>query len=187
MHAFGRMRANTSENISVAVRLRDVGTAAEPLAWKISPAGNELSLVDDKALQESTAQARGKHSAKAFRFNAVFPGNSSTRDVYRLTVQPIVHSALDGINGCVLAFGSTGSGKTYTMVGDSIACQGGVVTLALGDVFAEAGKRSSTHDVTVTATMVELYDEQITDLFAAQGSSYQPPVQIVVRFCSRQD
>jgi hypothetical protein len=141
----------------------------------------QRNIFDGERELQDTIQ---KDAADAFRFNAVFPGNSSTRDVYRLIVQPIVLSALDGINGCVLAFGSTGSGKTYTMVGDSVACQGGVVTLALGDVFAEVGRRSRTHDVTVTATMVELCDEQITDLFAAHVNAFQPPVQIMVRFCS---
>jgi hypothetical protein len=165
MQAFGRMHASKSEHICVAVRLRDVGSAAEPPAWKVSASGNEISLIGERELQDTIQ----KDAADAFRFNAVFPGNSSTRDVYRLIVQPIVLSALDGINGCVLAFGSTGCGKTYTMVGDSVACQGGVVTVALGDVFAEVGRRSRTHDVTVTATMVELCDEQITDLLQHTG------------------
>lgn len=192
MNALARMHANTCENISVAVRLRDVETAERP-AWKISSGGNELSLLDETTVKESTKQALGhlhqggKESVRgSFNFDAVFDGQRSTRDVYRPIVQPIVHSAFNGINGCVLAFGGTGSGKSYTMVGDHIACQGGVVTLAFGDIFAEAGKRSRTHDVGVAATMIELYDEQITDLFAAKGtgspSSYQPNVQIVVRY-----
>lgn len=31
-------------------------------------------------------------------------------------VKPILRSALDGHNVCILAFGQTGTGKTYTMV-----------------------------------------------------------------------
>lgn len=189
MHALAGMHADTCENISVAVRMRDVHPAEQP-AWQIL-SGNELALLDECDIKESTKQALGhlkqggKQSVRGrFSFDAVFNAKSSTRDVYRPTVQPIVHSALDGVNGCVLAFGGTGSGKTYTMVGDDIVTSG-VVTLAVGDIFAEAGKRSSTQDVTLAATMVELYDEQIVDLFAAPRagpeSTYRPNIQIVVR------
>lgn len=31
-------------------------------------------------------------------------------------VEPIIRSALDGHNVCILAYGQTGTGKTYTMV-----------------------------------------------------------------------
>lgn len=36
-------------------------------------------------------------------------------DVF-VEVEPILRSALDGNNVCMLAFGQTGTGKTYTMV-----------------------------------------------------------------------
>lgn len=34
-----------------------------------------------------------------------------------LEVEPILRSALDGRNVCILAYGQTGTGKTFTMVG----------------------------------------------------------------------
>lgn len=37
-------------------------------------------------------------------------------DVFQ-EVKPILRSALDGHNVCILAYGQTGTGKTYTMVG----------------------------------------------------------------------
>jgi Cdc6-like AAA superfamily ATPase len=39
-----------------------------------------------------------------------------TEDVFQ-EVKPIHSSALDGHNVCVFAYGQTGTGKTYTMVG----------------------------------------------------------------------
>lgn len=183
MNAVTHVHPCTSERIGVALRMRDV--TEEHVAWRVSPSCNELSLVDDK-VQRNPKQGNvhdAAPSAAHFRFDAVFHGNATTRDVYRSMVQPIVHSAMNGVNGCVLAYGGTGSGKTYTMVGD-IACEGGLVTLALGDILAAAGRLSMTHDVNISATMVELYDEQISDLFATQATdspaNYQPPIQILV-------
>lgn len=39
----------------------------------------------------------------------------SVEDVFA-EVEPIIRSALDGHNVCILAYGQTGTGKTYTMV-----------------------------------------------------------------------
>lgn len=41
---------------------------------------------------------------------------NSVEDVF-VEVEPILRSALDGHNVCVLAYGQTGTGKTFTMVG----------------------------------------------------------------------
>lgn len=39
-----------------------------------------------------------------------------------LEVEPILRSALDGRNVCILAYGQTGTGKTFTMVGIRHTC-----------------------------------------------------------------
>lgn len=44
---------------------------------------------------------------------------NSVEDVF-VEVEPILRSALDGHNVCVLAYGQTGTGKTFTMVSDYI-------------------------------------------------------------------
>ena len=43
-------------------------------------------------------------------------------DVYNGTIQDLVSGVLHGINTTVLAYGATGSGKTYTMVGTCVHC-----------------------------------------------------------------
>ena len=45
----------------------------------------------------------------------------SVEDVF-VEVEPILRSALDGHNVCILAYGQTGTGKTYTMVSYSVLC-----------------------------------------------------------------
>ena len=36
---------------------------------------------------------------------------------FRVLGQPLVESTIEGFNTCVLAYGQTGTGKTYTMMG----------------------------------------------------------------------
>lgn len=42
---------------------------------------------------------------------------ASNRDIYLGTIDHLVAGVMDGLNGTVFAYGATGSGKTYTMVG----------------------------------------------------------------------
>ena len=67
------------------------------------------------------------------------------------------------------------------MLGDHMAV--GIITMALMDVFAEAERRMPDTRFRMSATLVEIYNEKLVDLFAAaQGAP--PPVRgiaIVVR------
>lgn len=42
----------------------------------------------------------------------------TNRDVYEQTARKVVLSALDGVNGTIFVYGQTGTGKTYTMMGN---------------------------------------------------------------------
>lgn len=54
--------------------------------------------------------------SKEFEFDQVFDENADQKMLYS-DVQPLVHSALNGSNVCIFAYGQTGAGKTYTMEG----------------------------------------------------------------------
>lgn len=53
-----------------------------------------------------------------FLFDLVYGERDTNRDVYEQTVRKVVLSALDGVNGTVFVYGQTGTGKTYTMMGN---------------------------------------------------------------------
>ena len=46
-------------------------------------------------------------------------------EVFERAVAPTVDALLDGYNGTVMAYGQTGAGKTFTMMGPSGATGGG--------------------------------------------------------------
>ena len=54
---------------------------------------------------------------QSFFFDRVFDPSESQESVAE-EVQNLVTSCLDGFNVCIMAYGLTGSGKTFTMVGD---------------------------------------------------------------------
>lgn len=75
----------------------------------------------------------------------------------------MVNSVLDGFNGCVFAYGQTGTGKTHTMEG-SANCEG-IIPRCFSQVWQHIQSEAS-EDVTylVSCSYIELYMEDIRDL-----------------------
>jgi Cdc6-like AAA superfamily ATPase len=55
----------------------------------------------------------------SFAFDYVYGPKSEQGFIYENTAKPAVLSVLEGYNATVLAYGQTGTGKTYTMEGFS--------------------------------------------------------------------
>lgn len=61
---------------------------------------------------------RDKSQTKTFQFDRVFGPDSKQVDVYKSVVNPLIEEVLQGYNCTVFAYGQTGTGKTFTMVGE---------------------------------------------------------------------
>ncbi|XP_057498459.1 kinesin-like protein KIN-14U [Actinidia eriantha] len=106
-------------------------------------------------------------SRKEFGFDKVFSQEATQEDVF-VEVEPILRSALDGHNVCILAYGQTGTGKTFTMDGTNDSP--GLVLRALKDLFRQASFDSSA-SFTFSISMLEVYLGNLRDLLAPKPSS----------------
>ena len=86
-------------------------------------------------------------------------------------VKMLIQSAVDGYNVCLFAYGQTGSGKTFTMIGDSGGKMPGIAPRAYQEIFdlLEGNKKKFSYSISVY--MVELYNDQLLDLFDTSHSS----------------
>ncbi|KAL9280885.1 unnamed protein product [Arabidopsis thaliana] len=109
---------------------------------------------------------RSAGSSKEFEFDKVFHQSATQEEVFG-EVKPILRSALDGHNVCVLAYGQTGTGKTFTMDGTSE--QPGLAPRAIKELFNEASM-DQTHSVTFRMSMLEIYMGNLKDLLSARQS-----------------
>ncbi|CAN0920524.1 Kinesin-like protein KIN-14U [Linum grandiflorum] len=106
-------------------------------------------------------------SKKEFRFDKVFHQSANQDDVF-VEVEPVLKSALDGHNACILAYGQTGTGKTFTM--DGLNHQPGIIPRALEVLFREASFNKSS-SVTFSMSMLEVYMGSLKDLLAPKASA----------------
>jgi hypothetical protein len=117
---------------------------------------------------------------KVFDFDQVFggpaeAGNSQT-DVFRDT-KHLIMSVVDGYNVCIFAYGQTGAGKSFTMIGaadigtclqesgefDDLA---GITPRAVSELFRLLNERQAQVTYTCEVQMFQLYRDALDDLLA---------------------
>eukprot|EP00644_Phytophthora_capsici_P003763 jgi/Phyca11/83651/gw1.15.808.1 len=103
-----------------------------------------------------------------FKFHQVLHNAGQDR-VYEAIARDIVHGAVvDGVNGIILAYGQTGAGKSFTMIGDTRNYQHrGIAPRAIGQLFEEVESRIELH-YTIRVSYMEIYNDRIYDLLEGQ-------------------
>ncbi|KAJ7569872.1 hypothetical protein O6H91_01G098500 [Diphasiastrum complanatum] len=103
---------------------------------------------------------------ETYQFDEVLTETASQKRVYEVVAKPVVESVLEGYNGTVMAYGQTGTGKTFTLgrIGEEDCADRGIMVRAMEDILADI---SPEHD-TVTVSYLQLYMESVQDLLAPE-------------------
>ena len=145
-----------AETVKVAVRVR-------PMNKREEAENSEICVEVDSSTNQISVTSK-KVDTKTFQFDYVYPMTSTQREVYDQVAFPIVESIFQGYNGTVFAYGQTGCGKTFTMMGVvSDPTLRGVIPNAFEHIF---GYIQSESDKTflVRCSFVEIYNEEVRDL-----------------------
>ena len=84
-----------------------------------------------------------------------------------LLILRLIQSAVDGYNVCIFAYGQTGSGKTFTMIGDKEQNHPGIAPRSFKAIYELIEENSGKFSFSTSIYMMELYRDQLIDLFAA--------------------
>ncbi|XP_014206382.1 kinesin-like protein KIF3A [Copidosoma floridanum] len=102
---------------------------------------------------------------KNFSFDAVFDCTSTQVDIYNEIARPVIDKVLRGYNGTIFAYGQTGTGKTYTMIGSNNSPRSrGIIPNSFAHIFGFIAKAKDNQKFLVRATYLEIYNEEIRDL-----------------------
>ncbi|XP_008568388.1 PREDICTED: kinesin-like protein KIF21A isoform X6 [Galeopterus variegatus] len=114
---------------------------------------------------------------KAFTFDYVFDIESQQEQIYTQCIEKLIEGCFEGYNATVFAYGQTGAGKTYTMgTGfdvNIIEEEQGIISRAVKHLFKNIEEKKHTAiknglpppDFKVNAQFLELYNEEVLDLF----------------------
>ncbi len=132
--------------------------------------GCENVVSADKAANQIVLSKLGKSAKeppKVFTFDGVFPADTSQRAVYEEAVFPLVESVIEGYNGTIFAYGQTGCGKTFTMVGPKEPEKTelrGVIPNAFTHIFSTVSAFDKARRSLLRCSYLEIYNEAIHDL-----------------------
>ncbi|KUI68121.1 Kinesin heavy chain [Cytospora mali] len=154
---------SSSTGIKVVARFRpqnrvELDSGGQPI---VKFEGDDSVTIDSKEAQGS------------FTFDRVFNMQCQQSDIFDYSIRSTVDDILNGYNGTVFAYGQTGAGKSYTMMGSSIDDDEGqgVIPRIVKQIFASIMTSPSTIEYTVRVSYMEIYMERIRDLMAPQNDN----------------
>jgi kinesin family protein 5 len=116
---------------------------------------------DNKAIKYKGVQTLIIDS-KQFTFDNVFRDNSTQEDLYLNTVENIGTNILKGYNCTVIAYGLTGTGKTYTVMGTPN--DKGIIPRLTQNIFNLIYEADEDIEFLIRVSYIEIYLEKIRDL-----------------------
>ncbi|XP_056102276.1 kinesin-like protein KIF1A isoform X30 [Rhinichthys klamathensis goyatoka] len=153
-------------SVKVAVRVRpfnsrEIGKDSKCI---IQMSGNTTTIINPKAPKEN----------KSFNFDYSYWSHTSPEDinfasqqqVYRDIGEEMLLHAFEGYNVCIFAYGQTGAGKSYTMMGKQEKDQQGIIPLLCEDLFTKFNDNNTDNNMSysVEVSYMEIYCERVRDL-----------------------
>ncbi|KAH7281406.1 hypothetical protein KP509_36G046100 [Ceratopteris richardii] len=148
--------SGVSGRVRVAVRLRP-RNAEEMVA--------DADFADCVELQPELKRLtlrKNNWVSETYEFDEVLTDFSSQKRVYEVVAKPVLESVLEGYNGTVMAYGQTGTGKTFTLgrLGEEDIADRGIMVRAMEDILAGICPEQDS----VTVSYLQLYMETVQDL-----------------------
>ncbi|KAJ8959613.1 hypothetical protein NQ318_021799 [Aromia moschata] len=106
-----------------------------------------------------------RQSLHTRQFQEADPKFSSQLVVYKDIGEEMLQHSFDGYNVCIFAYGQTGAGKSYTMMGMQEDGQEGIIPQICKDLFNKI-RNNSSPDIkySVEVSYMEIYCERVRDL-----------------------
>ncbi|XP_042347033.1 kinesin-like protein KIF1B isoform X4 [Plectropomus leopardus] len=154
-------------SVKVAVRVRPFNSREMSKESKciIQMQGNTTTILNPKAPKEP---------AKTFSFDYSYWSHTTPEDpsfasqnlVYNDIGKEMLAHAFEGYNVCIFAYGQTGAGKSYTMMGKQEEGQEGIIPMLCEDLFEKINEDSNKDELSysVEVSYMEIYCERVRDL-----------------------
>ncbi|XP_051232404.1 kinesin-like protein KIF1A isoform X27 [Dicentrarchus labrax] len=153
-------------SVKVAVRVRpfnsrEIGKESKCI---IQMSGNTTTIINPKQAKDN----------KSFNFDYSYWSHTSPEDinfasqmlVYKDIGEEMLLHAFEGYNVCIFAYGQTGAGKSYTMMGkQDVKDQQGIIPLMCEDLFTKINYNAdNSMSYSVEVSYMEIYCERVRDL-----------------------
>ncbi|XP_040923357.1 kinesin-like protein KIF19 [Toxotes jaculatrix] len=150
--------------LTVALRIRPLSDAEQEEAATIVAhrVDDQMVVLMDPMEDPDDILRANRSREKTYMFDVAFDYSASQEEVYRATTRGLIEGLISGYNATVFAYGPTGCGKTYTMLGTDK--EPGIYVRTLNDLFRAIEETSDDMLYSVSMSYLEIYNEMIRDL-----------------------
>ncbi|KAM6152185.1 kinesin-like protein KIF1A isoform 10-T10 [Erethizon dorsatum] len=153
-------------SVKVAVRVRPFNSREMSRDSKciIQMSGSTTTIINPK---------QPKETPKSFSFDYSYWSHTSPEDINYASQKQVYHDigeemlqhAFEGYNVCIFAYGQTGAGKSYTMMGKQEKEQQGIIPQLCEDLFSRINDTTNDNmSYSVEVSYMEIYCERVRDL-----------------------
>ncbi|GLD64646.1 kinesin-like protein KIF1A, partial [Lates japonicus] len=161
-------------SVKVAVRVRpfnsrEIGKESKCI---IQMSGNTTTIINPKQAKDN----------KSFNFDYSYWSHTTPEDVnyasqmrvYKDIGEEMLLHAFEGYNVCIFAYGQTGAGKSYTMMGkQDVKDQQGIIPLLCEDLFTKISDNTdNSMSYSVEVSYMEIYCERVRDLLNPKNKGH---------------
>ncbi|XP_010848210.1 PREDICTED: kinesin-like protein KIF1B isoform X1 [Bison bison bison] len=134
--------------------------------------GNSTSIINPK---------NPKEAPKSFSFDYSYWSHTSPEDpcfasqnrVYNDIGKEMLLHAFEGYNVCIFAYGQTGAGKSYTMMGKQEESQAGIIPQLCEELFEKINDNCNEEmSYSVEVSYMEIYCERVRDLLNPKNKGH---------------
>ncbi|GKT32882.1 Kinesin like protein [Aduncisulcus paluster] len=148
-----------SSPVRVYVRLRpreDGKDTSSMYQTRETPNGHVVSLSHPSDSDKPTRE---------FILDKIMLEDTNQEIIFDSVAKPLCDHVLQGFNACCVAYGQTGAGKTYSVVGESPETRG-IIPRSAEYIFKTIKKRSRQRECSVFVSFVEIYLDAAYDLLS---------------------
>ena len=152
-------------NILVCVRCRPLSSLEYQLSTyeTIRIMDNKIViLIDPIEYNGPNTIFKNRSREQTFAFDYAFDKYTNQNTVFEKSTKFLIEGVLNGYNATVFAYGATGAGKTFTMLGAE--SNPGIMPLTLKELFTKVKQFKSEREYKLKFWYLEIYNENIRDL-----------------------
>ena len=160
-----------SYNILVCVRCRPLSLSEHQLSSyeTIRIMDNKMViLMDPIEYNGPTTVFKNRNREQTYAFDFAFDKHTSQEVVFENSTKFLIDGVVNGFNATVFAYGATGAGKTYTMLGNDN--NPGIMPLTLRELFNKVNSFGD-REYKLKFWYLEIYNENIRDLLKFIGKN----------------
>eukprot|EP01043_Picozoa_sp_COSAG02_P044574 COSAG02_NODE_3994_length_5940_cov_6.413457_1_plen_922_part_00 len=157
-------------NILVAVRCRPMNDREQSCGHDsvVKVMDGKMVIVTDPPAKENDFLRANKTREKRYAFDHAFDEKTPQESIFKSTTKLLIDGVMNGYNATVFAYGATGTGKTYTMIGTPTSP--GLMVQTVEEFFVKV-RANTDKKFTVKLSYLEVYNELIHDLLRGGGSN----------------